>query len=103
MQYVERDGWSPVSEGLAHRLALLAEIRGDSTTVVGLSPASVRRRVREAAEYGDLGSRWSLRRLRTGAVRAIAARGASMADVTRGRRIAARNGRTGRERGRRSE
>jgi integrase len=81
--YAERDGWSPVSEGLAHRLTLLAEFRNATTSVVGLSPASVRRRVREAAEYGDLGSGWSLRRLRTGAVRAIAAHGASMADVTR--------------------
>ena len=82
VRYREREGWCPVSDGLAERLALLAEI-GDATTVVGLSPASVRRRVRETAQHGDLGPDWSLRRLRTGAVRAIAARGASLADVTR--------------------
>ena len=56
MRYEAREGWSPVSEGLAGRLAVLAEIRGATTTyVVGLSPASVRRRVREAADYGGSG------------------------------------------------
>lgn len=83
VRYQERDGFSPVSEGLAHRLELLAELRDTTTHVVGLSPASVRRRVREAADYGGLGSGWSLRRLRTSAVRAVAARGASMADLIR--------------------
>ena len=83
VRYREREGWSPVSDGLAHRLAVLAGIRDATSSVVGLSPASIRRRVREAADYGGLGSGWSLRRLRTSAVRAIAARGASMADVTR--------------------
>lgn len=82
VRYREREGRCPVSDGLAQRLASLAEI-GKAATVVGLSPASIRRRVREAAEHGDLGPDWSLRRLRTGAVRAIAARGASLADVTR--------------------
>ena len=82
VRYRERKGWSPVSDGLAGRLALLADIR-DATTVVGLSPASVRRRVREAAEYGDLGPGWSLRRLRAGAVRSIALLGGSIADMTR--------------------
>lgn len=84
VRYGEREDRCSVSEGLAQRLALLAEI-GGATTVVGLSPASVRRRVREAADYGDLGPDWSVRRLRTGAVRAIAARGASLADMTGGR------------------
>lgn len=84
VRYTDREGWSPVSEGLTCRLAVLAEIRGATATyVVGLSPASVRRRVKEAADYGGLGSGWSLRRLRTSAIRAIAARGASMADLTR--------------------
>ena len=83
VRYQDREGWSPVSESLAARIALLAEIGNSTTYVVGLSPASVRRRVKEAADYGGLGSDWSLRHLRTSAVRALAARGASMADLTR--------------------
>ena len=83
VRYQDREGWSPVSESLAGRLALLAEIGSSATYVVGLSPASVRRRVREAADYGGLDADWSLRQLRTSAVRALAARGASMADLTR--------------------
>ena len=83
VRYKDCEGWSPVSEGLAHRLGVLAEIDGATGQVVGLSPASVRRRVKEAANYGGLGSGWSLRGLRTGAVRALTARGASLADLTR--------------------
>ena len=83
VRYQDREGWSPVSVGLAHRLTLLADMRSATTHVIGLSPASVRRRVKEAADYGGLESGWSLRRLRTSAVRALASRGASMADLTR--------------------
>lgn len=81
--YEERRGWCPVSRGLSGRLGVLAELRGTAATVVGLSPASIRRRVKEAADYGGLGTGWSLRRLRTGAVRAIASRGGSLADLIR--------------------
>ena len=79
--YEEREGWCPVSKGLSRRLDLLSELRGTTSTVVGLSPASIRRRVKEAADYGGFDSDWSLRRVRTGAVRSIAARGGSLADL----------------------
>ena len=79
--YEERAGWRPVSKGLSRRLRILSEIRGTGATVVGLSPASIRRRIKEAADYGGLGGGWSLLRIRTGAVRAIAARGGSLADL----------------------
>ena len=52
VRYQDREGWSPVSVGLAHRLTLLADMRSATTHVIGLSPASVRRRVKEAADYG---------------------------------------------------
>ena len=81
-----RQSWSPISVALARRLGLV--VRGETEEVVGLSPASVRRRVREAAGYGGLGpefplSQISLRHIRTSAIRALAARGASMADLIR--------------------
>lgn len=83
VRYADREGWCPVSDGLSRRLSVLFELRGTATSVVGLSSASVRRRIKEAADYGDLGPGWTLRCLRTGAVREIAARGGSLADLTR--------------------
>ena len=79
--YKDRGGWCPVSKGLSRRFDLLSELRGVTATVVGLSPASIRRRVKEAADYGGFDTEWSLRRVRTGAVRSIAARGGSLADL----------------------
>ena len=79
--YEDRGGWCPVSKGLSRRLDLLSELRGTAASVVGLSPASIRRRVKEAADYAGYGTGWSLRRVRTSAVWAIAARGGSLADL----------------------